>query len=197
MAAPTHIGRGTVIRGAIRGDGDVEIDGRLEGALTIDGNVTIGDTGRVKAQGDISAAAVSVRGAVAGSIRGTSAVVLEDGARVVGDLSAPTIGIRPGGLLRGHVSTGESAPPKAVARPRVEPRREPAVAPASRASTKAVPPTKAPAPTRVPATTRAKQTYAEPVAEPVATKPRGRGAPAPVMPALKKGQKGQLKKRNA
>ncbi|MBL9026364.1 MAG: polymer-forming cytoskeletal protein [Myxococcales bacterium] len=195
MAASTRIGRGTVIRGSVRGDGDVEIDGRVEGVLAVDGDLSITHSARIKAQEDVTGARVTVAGAVAGSIRGSSAIVLEDGARVVGDLSAPSIGIRPGGLLRGHVSTGDSAPPRAVARPRVADRREPAAAPretSSRASAKAAPPTKVapppPPPARVPATTRAQD---------VAPKPRSRGAaPAPVMPALKKGQKGQLKKRN-
>lgn len=195
MAAPTRIGRGTVIRGSVRGDGDVEIDGRVEGVVSVDGDLLISQTARIKAQDEVSGARVSVWGAVAGSIRGSTAIVLEDGARVVGDLAAPSIGIRPGGLLRGHVSTGESAPPRAVARPRAERREPPAPAreAASRTSAKAAPPTKA-APTkgapppRIPVTTRAQD---------IASKPRGsRGAPAPVMPALKKGQKGQLKKRN-
>jgi cytoskeletal protein CcmA (bactofilin family) len=192
MASPTRIGRGTVIRGAIRGDGDVEIDGRIEGAITVDGNVSIGDSGRIKAQGDVSANAISVRGAVAGSLRGASAVVLEEGARVVGDLFAPTIGIRPGGLLRGHVSTGDSVAPKAVARPRVQ------QAPARSSAAKPAPPTKAAPAVRVPATARAAK--AEPVVSAPTTKGRPasgkRAAPAPVMPAPKKAQKGQLKKRN-
>jgi len=189
MMAATRIGRGTVIRGAVRGDGDVEIEGRVEGVVSVDGDVTVSSSGRVKAQEDLTGARVSVAGAVAGSIRGTSAIVLEDGARVVGDLHAPSIGIRPGGLLRGHVTTGESAPPRAVARPRVADRPAPSRETTVRASAKAAPPTKAahaPAPTRVPATTRAHETPSK----------SKRSAPAPVMPALKKGQKGQLKKRN-
>ena len=194
MAASTRIGQGTVIRGAIRGDGDVEIEGRVEGVVAIDGDVTVSSSGRIKAQDELTGARVSVAGAVAGAIRGTSSIVLEDGARVVGDLHAPSIGIRPGGLLRGHVTTGDSAPPRAVARPRVADRPAASRETTVRASAKAAPPTKAahaPAPARVPATTRAQSHRAE-----EAPSKSKRGAPAPVMPALKKGQKGQLKKRN-
>ncbi len=210
MGAPTKIGRGTVVRGKISGDGHVEIDGRVEGAITVDGEITVGDFGRVKADGAVSGHSIWVHGAVAGSLQASHTVVLEQGARVVGDLSAPSVGIRPGGLLRGHVSTGDSAAPHAVGR-RVE-RAEPASRAASSSARETVarptaarpaPPTKAAhrsPPARVPATTRARdlpEKLVEPKASPLTRGRDSKGrAPAPVMPALKKGQKGQLKKKN-
>ena len=103
MADISSIGRGTVVRGNIRGDGDLDIHGQVEGSVAFGGDLLIGETGLIRS--DISARRVTVRGAVAGNISATESLVLEHGARVVGNLGAPQIGIRPGALVRGQVST--------------------------------------------------------------------------------------------
>ena len=102
------IGRGTQVRGSVRGEGDLEILGRVEGSVAVGGELTIGEGALV--QSDVSGRRVTVAGAVAGSVSATEAIVLEAGARVVGDLGAPQIGIRPGALVRGHVSTAGPLP---------------------------------------------------------------------------------------
>ncbi len=184
----SRVGRGTVIRGTIRGEGDLEIEGRVEGLVEIEGEVSLGDTGRVKIEsGALTATRISVRGAVAGDLRATATIVLEPGARVVGDLAAPSIGIRPGGLLRGHVSTSEEPATPARAS-RAETRRQ--EAPAARVAPQK-PAVRPPPPRRAPAATPA---FVEEAPEP--PKARGRAAaPPPVMPALKKGAKAQMKKK--
>src|SRR5262245_50439379 len=103
MAEISSIGRGTVVRGNIRGDGDLDIHGHVEGGIALGGELLISETGLIRS--DISAKRVIVRGAVAGNISATESIVIEHGARVAGDLGAPQIGIRPGGLVRGNVST--------------------------------------------------------------------------------------------
>ncbi len=107
VESASTIGRGTVVRGSIHGEGDLEILGRVEGSVTVSGELAIGDGALVKS--DVSGRRVTVRGAVAGNVSATEAIVLEPGARVVGDLGAPQIGIRPGALVRGLVSTGAPA----------------------------------------------------------------------------------------
>ena len=39
---------GTVVRGGIRGDGDLEILGRVEGSVVVDGEVVVGEGALVK-----------------------------------------------------------------------------------------------------------------------------------------------------
>ncbi len=211
MSNDSRIGQGTVIRGAVRGEGELIIDGRVEGVLDVDGDITLSETARVRIeQGALSGRRVTVRGAVSGDLRGSAAVVLEEGARVVGDLAAPSIGIRPGGLLRGHVSTSGEAPSDAPTRGRAE-RATPAkastaratpakVAPARSSATSArqAPKVAAPPPRAARSTpVRLPNLRSEEPVEAVTTPAprRGREAPAPVVPALKRGQKGQMKKR--
>ncbi|TKC97907.1 bactofilin family protein, partial [Polyangium fumosum] len=111
MTTPSTIGRGTTIRGSIRGDGDLDLHGFVEGSVTVQGELLIGETALVKS--DVSGRRIIVRGAVAGNVSATELVVLEPGARVVGDIGAPQIGIRPGALVRGNVSTGAPLPVRA------------------------------------------------------------------------------------
>lgn len=107
MASASIISRGTVVIGRITASTDLEVHGRIEGSIEARGDVTVAADARVKSS--IAATRVLVAGAVAGDLRGTELVVLEAGARVVGDVTAPAIGIRPGALLRGRVETGSSA----------------------------------------------------------------------------------------
>src|SRR5690349_17801375 len=116
MAAGATIAQGTTIRGSVRGHGDLDVLGRVEGSIDVDGDVNIFESALIKS--DVRGKRVVVRGAVAGNVAATEALVLEAGAKVVGDLAAPSIGIRPGALVRGNVSTSGDAPaPRAAARP--------------------------------------------------------------------------------
>lgn len=191
QAGDTRIGSGTVIRGSIRGSGDVEIDGRVEGIVDVAGDLSLGSSARVRIEsGALKGSRVTVRGALAGNVEGEVAVVLEEGARVVGDLSAPSIGIRPGGLLRGYVST-EGSDSEAPTKNRRELAR-PVVAPKAVVAPK-------PVATRSPATQRnapAPRPQREPEEKAVEVTPTKRQeAPAPVMPSIKKGAKGQMKRK--
>jgi cytoskeletal protein CcmA (bactofilin family) len=104
MEGISTIGPGAVLRGSIHGDGDVEIHGRVDGTVVVTGELVIAET--AIARSDLSGRRVVVRGVVVGNISAKEAVVLEAGARVVGDLGAPQVGIRPGALVRGNVTTG-------------------------------------------------------------------------------------------
>jgi cytoskeletal protein CcmA (bactofilin family) len=185
MSQSSIIGAGTVVRGSLDGEGSLEIYGRVEGDVSMTGEVVVGETGAVL--GQISAARVSVSGAVQGDLRGTEAVLLERGAKVVGDLSAPRIGIANGALVRGSVRT----------------EGEPALAQNKRIA--------APAPLAKPAPTALKsapfvakpvaKTEPKPAAIPLAAAapaPRAkepeRRPPPPVLPSLGKGAKGKKKK---
>jgi cytoskeletal protein CcmA (bactofilin family) len=103
MASESTIGAGAVVRGSVSGDGDLYIHGRVEGTVAVSGELLIAETALIRS--DISARRVVIHGAVLGNVSADEAIVLEPGARVVGDLGAPQIGIRPGGFVRGNVST--------------------------------------------------------------------------------------------
>ena len=184
----TVIGRGTRVRGRVSGAVSLEIHGHVEGDVTVDGDVTIDAHGTVGA--NVSGRRVVVRGAVKGDITGVDAVVLEDGARVVGDLRAPRIGVGPSALVRGFVETGNSGAPRA--RTHAAPAARPVPRSAPVAQKPAVEAVKAAPARHIAAVSVAGGAGGAAPAKPAVVR---QGPPPPIVPALKKGAKGVLKKK--
>jgi cytoskeletal protein CcmA (bactofilin family) len=186
MADTTVIGRGTRVRGRVSGAVDLEIQGHVDGEVAIDGDVTVDAQGLVGAS--VTGRRLVVRGAVKGDLTGEEAVLLEDGARVVGDVRAPRVAIAQGALVRGYVQTSGAQGKGGAARSQAARAAAPAaVKPASAArpvAPKAVPapPKSAPAVRHVPASGGSRPT---PVALAGGHSPK-RAPPPPVVPALKK-----------
>src|SRR5688572_9466604 len=115
MNGSSVIGRTSVVRGNVRGSGSLEILGRVEGDVSVSGEIVLGEEAAVR--GSVSGTHITVSGAVQGDVRASEAVLLERGARVVGDLTAPRIGVATGALVRGLVRTDGEPPLGAPRRP--------------------------------------------------------------------------------
>jgi cytoskeletal protein CcmA (bactofilin family) len=188
------IGRTTRVHGRVTGAVDLEVQGFVDGEIVVGGDVTVDTHGMAGA--GVRGRRLVVRGAVRGDLVGEEAVLLEDGARVVGDVRAPRVAIAPGALVRGFVQTGEpsagaarNARPQVVARPAPAPALKPALASAMRAAPVTVTP--AVAASSKPATKEASAAHA---ANNTSANAAPRRPPPPVVPALKKA-KGQIAKR--
>jgi len=222
QADVTTIGRGTVVRGRVTGAASLEILGRVEGEVEVQGDLLLDAQGLAAA--NLSGRRVTIRGAVRGDVVASEAIVLEDGARVVGDVRAPRIAIAAGALVRGYVQTGDAVQPaggRTRAQPVATPVQRPAASAASappRAPARTAPaPASAPsvaAPARPPAQSAAQaaQSSAQTTeritvprhltasAQPAATTSAPaasttKGPPPPVVPVLKKGAKGAMTKK--
>ena len=98
-AKRTIIGRGAHVRGKLTGTADVEIQGRVDGDVQVDGEVEVAQGGLVAS--NVSAKRIVVRGAVKGDLVAEESILLEEGARVVGDIRAPRVAFGAGALVRG------------------------------------------------------------------------------------------------
>jgi cytoskeletal protein CcmA (bactofilin family) len=189
-ASVTVIGRTTRVRGRLSGDGDIQVEGQVIGEIVTTGNVTIDAHGIVGA--NVRGRRLIVRGAVQGDLLGDEAVVLENGARVVGDVRAPRVAIAHGALMRGEVQTGDDAPAAPLVRAQSATRA--AVAPAARATpapaTKAI----APPPVKVAPATSTNVTARPALSTAGGSSASPRRPPPPVVPVLKK-TKGQILKK--
>jgi cytoskeletal protein CcmA (bactofilin family) len=104
------IGPSITITGDVTGDEDLTILGRVEGKIDLPKHsVTIGQGGRVKA--DIHAKAVSVAGEVHGNLVASEQIVIRKTATMLGNLTAPRVGLEDGCSFRGSVEM-ETPPPK-------------------------------------------------------------------------------------
>lgn len=96
----TVIGANTNIVGTIKSDGNIRIDGTVEGDIEILGNLIIGETGRVIAT--IKAQNVHVSGAVKGEITAVEQLEISPTGKIWGDITTAALHIEPGGLFRGQ-----------------------------------------------------------------------------------------------
>jgi cytoskeletal protein CcmA (bactofilin family) len=187
-ASLTVIGRTTRVRGRVSGDGDFQIEGLVVGEIVTSGNVTIDAHGMVGA--NVRGRRLVVRGAVQGDLLGEEAVVLEDGARVVGDVRAPRVAIASGALMRGEVQTADEGGSRQTA-VRSQAVAKPVVAPARVAS----PPAK-PAPAVAPAAPKAAAPAVRSAPAPAAAASApARRPPPPIVPVLRKAKGQMLKKK--
>lgn len=96
----TVIGANTSIVGTLKSDGNIRIDGTVEGDIEILGNLIIGETGRVIAT--LKAQNVHVSGAVKGEITAVEQLEISPTGKVWGDITTAALHIEPGGLFRGQ-----------------------------------------------------------------------------------------------
>jgi cytoskeletal protein CcmA (bactofilin family) len=96
----TVLGSGTTLKGDLKSQGNVRLDGTFEGTLEIDGNVLVGETGKITA--DINAKNVSIAGAVRGNVSGKKVELLRT-ARVWGDISASAMSTEEGAFIEGKI----------------------------------------------------------------------------------------------
>lgn len=96
----TIIGNGTSIKGDLNVNGFVRVDGDIDGNLTTDGNIIIGENARIR--GNVSAKAAVVGGIVIGDVCAKESVLLLSDSAVVGDVLSHKVQIEEEALINGH-----------------------------------------------------------------------------------------------
>ncbi len=103
-----RIGKSVVIRGEVKGNEDLTIDGRVEGTVTLtESRLTIGPSANVAA--DLSARDVLILGQVQGNIVATGRVELRAGCTVEGDVHAHRLAVEDNAMFRGKVDLTQGA----------------------------------------------------------------------------------------
>lgn len=97
----TVLGANSTLKGDLKCQGNLRLDGTFEGTLQIEGNVLIGETAKITA--DINAKNVSIAGAVRGNVGGKKVQLLRT-ARVWGDISATAISTEEGAFIDGKIT---------------------------------------------------------------------------------------------
>jgi cytoskeletal protein CcmA (bactofilin family) len=98
------ISRDTTVKGDIISDGDIRIDGILEGNLNCKGRLVVGPEAKIV--GIISCKVGDVLGTVEGKISAVEVLSLKSSSIVKGDISMGKLSVEPGAKFTGKCSMG-------------------------------------------------------------------------------------------
>jgi cytoskeletal protein CcmA (bactofilin family) len=106
-----RIGAGTRVRGRINGEGDLVIEGEVEGDIAVKGTLTIAEGAHVTS--DVEAESVTVSGKLEGSVTASGTVRVAAGASVRGDLRGSAgVSIDEGAQFAGRLDCDFELPPE-------------------------------------------------------------------------------------
>jgi cytoskeletal protein CcmA (bactofilin family) len=107
-AAAGHVGRTTRIIGRIHGQGDLTIEGRCEGEVTIDGHLRIAEGGVVTAP--VQAHDLTVEGQVEGDVTARGAVIVRATGAIRGAIRAEQVSVDEGARFAGRIEMDVELP---------------------------------------------------------------------------------------
>lgn len=99
---------GTVIKGDIKTNNDIRIDGIIEGLVYSDAKVVVGPSGKVI--GDIMCQSADISGKVSGVISVKELLFLKNTAVVEGDIVTNKLVVEAGAKFNGNCSMGNAKP---------------------------------------------------------------------------------------
>lgn len=103
----TIISAGVLIEGKLSSNGNIRIDGTINGDVFAEGNITVGESGEIN--GQLNAEVVNVGGRVNGSINAKEKLTLESKSNLKGDLVTKILVIEGGALFEGKSSMSGNA----------------------------------------------------------------------------------------
>lgn len=95
------IGKAITIRGNLTGDGDLLVEGQVEGQVSLKNHLTIESTGKIDAE--IRTGVLTIHGEANGQIEVDELVSLHSSAIVTGDIKAPKVIIEDGARFNGSI----------------------------------------------------------------------------------------------
>jgi cytoskeletal protein CcmA (bactofilin family) len=98
------IGPGTVIKGDIDTNGDIRIDGSIEGTIKVKGKLVVGNSGKI--EGEIQCQNAEVFGEIVGQLSVSELLSLKATAKMNGDILTNKLSIEPGAIFSGTCKMG-------------------------------------------------------------------------------------------
>jgi cytoskeletal protein CcmA (bactofilin family) len=102
------IGRGIEIQGEVSGAGDLVVEGRVRGRITLARHLIVEAGGVVEA--DVTAARITVLGEARGQLTATERVEVKATAKLAGDIHAPSVIIEDGAGFQGSIHMDVALP---------------------------------------------------------------------------------------
>ncbi len=110
------INKGTSIEGQIKSDGDIRIDGTMQGTISSKSKVVVGISGAVN--GNVKCKSADILGKVEGTLEINDTLFLKSTAHIEGDIIASKLVIESGAVFNGKCNMGTQSNTKTE--PRIE-----------------------------------------------------------------------------
>lgn len=107
--------RGSYLTGDLKFDDGFRIDGKFEGKITSGSDLVIGENADVEAE--IKVERLTVNGSLRGNVIATERIELHPKARVLADLTTPTLAIQEGAFFQGSCKMGQETPSNVIGMP--------------------------------------------------------------------------------
>ena len=102
----TLVGKDVIVKGTLKSDGDIQINGHWEVDIATTKDIVIAEHAKVKA--NIKAENVYVAGEIDGNIQAVEKLEILETGRVDGNVTSQALSIEPGGILKGSSSMKET-----------------------------------------------------------------------------------------
>jgi len=103
------IGQKVYIKGELRGDEDVAVEGKVEGRIKLNKHLIINKRGVVRAE--VSADWITVAGTLIGNVNARTKVEILPTGHLEGDIKTPNIVISEGAHFKGNIDMSQTAEP--------------------------------------------------------------------------------------
>lgn len=107
--AVTIISSGVIVEGKLSSNGNVRIDGTVNGDINANGNLTIGNQGEVT--GEVHAQVITVGGKISGTITAHDKIILESTSLLKGDIITKILVVEEGAVFEGKSTMNNPSKP--------------------------------------------------------------------------------------
>lgn len=103
-AAETVVGPSVKIQGDLNSEGNIRIEGQVNGKVKTTESVYVGESAKITA--DILAGNCTISGEVQGNIKVSGSLIIESAGRLVGDISCSILRVEDGAQFSGKCAMG-------------------------------------------------------------------------------------------
>lgn len=107
IASHNLLVKGTVVKGDVKAETDIRVDGIVEGTITCDAKVIVGPTGYIK--GAIICSDAVLEGRIEGNITVSGLLNLRKSAQVTGEIQTSKLIVEAGAIFSGQCRMGKTS----------------------------------------------------------------------------------------